>query len=160
MVKISLNFDVNNNTEVSLETQEIKTTQTEENNEILEEEHHTHQYLNSVINKLDEIENCEDSYLDDFHESPLLYVLEQIQKESLENALILERLIQKEKEVYTREESVETEERENYNINYELESHNVFTFSHFIRIGLCTFWVYFLLLCILVTYKASFVYVV
>jgi len=166
MVKISLNFDVNNNTEVSLETQETKTTQTlennvydetreqeEESNESIDDDNEKNQYLDSVIYKLDQIENSEDRYLDEFHESSILSILEQIQKESLENALILERLIQQQKEIFD-EEKEESEQRENYN-SYELECQKEFTYTHMIRVGFCLFWVYFLLICIS-TYKPSF----
>jgi len=156
MVKISLNVDTNCITDVSLETEEnIVSDETKENDE---KNINENKYLDSIMNKLDHIENHEDNYLDEFHCSSLLNVLQQIQKESLENALILERLIQKEKQVYSVQEGLETEERENYN-NHELECQKYFTYGHLIKVALCLFWVYFLIASILVSYKPSFNYI-
>lgn len=100
------------------------------NEEEEEEEEEENLYLDSVIEKLDEIENDEPEYLDIFYQDSLLEMLKHLQKESLENALILERFIKKEENKISIQE-----ERENN------EKKEVF---YLIKVGLCLFWVYFL----------------
>jgi len=100
-----------------------------------EEEEDNLLYLDSVIEKLDEIENDEEEYLDIFYQDSMLEMLKKIQKETLENALILERFIKKE------ENKISIQEERDNN-----EKKEVF---HLLKVGLCLFWVYFLWFCIM-----------